>query len=44
MLVWTQLHGVIGLEVAGRFTGMGHTPDTLLGTALDLLADSFAPA
>ncbi|MET7299518.1 TetR-like C-terminal domain-containing protein [Embleya sp. NPDC005575] len=26
VLVWTQLHGVVGLEVAGRFEGMGHPP------------------
>ncbi|MFG2539629.1 TetR/AcrR family transcriptional regulator [Streptomyces sp. NPDC048511] len=42
VLVWAQLHGSVGLETAGQFTGMGHRGDTLLATQLHLLADAFA--
>ncbi|MFD9002583.1 TetR/AcrR family transcriptional regulator [Streptomyces sp. NPDC059582] len=41
VLVWTQLHGAIGLEVSGQFKGMGHDGGTLLTAQLDALADTF---
>lgn len=41
VFAWTHLHGVIGLETSGRFTGMGHTGDTLLTAQMDSLADAF---
>ncbi|WP_406288570.1 TetR/AcrR family transcriptional regulator [Embleya sp. NBC_00896] len=44
VLTWTQLHGIVGLEVAGQFTGMGHTAPILLASALDTLADGFGLA
>lgn len=42
VLVWAQLHGSVGLEAAGNFTGMGHGGGTLLMAQLNLLADAFA--
>ncbi|MGW1890826.1 TetR/AcrR family transcriptional regulator [Streptomyces sp. NPDC002004] len=42
VLVWSQLHGAVGLEVSGQFTGMGHDGGTLLAAQIDTLADSFA--
>lgn len=44
VLAWAQLHGSVGLEVAGQFTGMGHEGDTLLAAQTDMLADAFALA
>ncbi|MEV5548459.1 TetR/AcrR family transcriptional regulator [Streptomyces sp. NPDC052309] len=41
VLAWTGLHGVIGLEVAGQFAGMGHDGATLLTAQFDALADAF---
>ncbi|MFD0025691.1 TetR/AcrR family transcriptional regulator [Streptomyces sp. NPDC058382] len=41
LLAWAQLHGSVGLEVAGQFAGMGHTGDTLLATQVGMLADTF---
>ncbi|MFI6938591.1 TetR/AcrR family transcriptional regulator [Streptomyces sp. NPDC050418] len=38
---WPQLHGTVGLEAAGQFTGMGHAPATLLAVQVDMLADTF---
>ncbi|MFI1167529.1 TetR/AcrR family transcriptional regulator [Streptomyces sp. NPDC020801] len=42
VLVWAQLHGAVGLEVSGQFTGMGHDGGTLLAAQTDMLADAFA--
>lgn len=44
VLAWAQLHGSVGLEVAGQFAGMGHEGGTLLAAQTDLLADAFALA
>ncbi|MEV5956744.1 TetR/AcrR family transcriptional regulator [Streptomyces sp. NPDC051987] len=41
VMTWPQLHGTVGLEVAGHFTGMGHRPATLLDVQTALLADAF---
>lgn len=41
VLAWTHLHGAIGLEAAGQFTGMGHDGGTLLTAQFDVLADTF---
>lgn len=41
VLVWSQLHGTVGLEVSGHYTGMGHRASTLLTAQIDTLADSF---
>ncbi|MCZ4120923.1 TetR/AcrR family transcriptional regulator [Streptomyces sp. H39-S7] len=32
---WTRLHGVLSLELAGHFTGMGFDPALLYGAELD---------
>lgn len=34
---WTRLHGVLSLELAGHFTGMGFDPAVLYGAELDRL-------
>ncbi|GAA4063964.1 hypothetical protein GCM10022233_42620 [Streptomyces shaanxiensis] len=39
---WTRLHGVLSLELAGHFTGMGIDPAQLFAAELDDLAG--APA
>lgn len=44
VLAWAQLHGSVGLEVAGQFAGMGHEGDALLAAQTDMLADAFALA
>ncbi|MEU9040662.1 MULTISPECIES: TetR/AcrR family transcriptional regulator [unclassified Kitasatospora] len=42
LVVWTRLHGVLSLELAGHFTGMGFHPDLLFEAELDgLLAPRF---
>ncbi|MCX4768325.1 TetR/AcrR family transcriptional regulator [Streptomyces sp. NBC_01260] len=41
LLAWAQLHGSVGLEAAGQFTGMGHSVDTLLDAQIGMLADAF---
>ncbi|MEU9244282.1 TetR/AcrR family transcriptional regulator [Streptomyces shenzhenensis] len=41
VMAWPQLHGTVGLEVAGQFTGMGHSPATLLDVQTAMLADAF---
>ncbi|CAM5460972.1 MULTISPECIES: TetR/AcrR family transcriptional regulator [Streptomyces diastaticus group] len=41
VMAWPQLHGVVGLEAAGQFTGMGQRPATLLPLQIGLLADAF---
>lgn len=39
LIFWTRLHGVLSLEVAGHFTGMGFDPEALFAAELaDLLA------
>ncbi|GAA2966201.1 TetR/AcrR family transcriptional regulator [Streptomyces enissocaesilis] len=42
VLAWAQVHGAVGLEVAGQFAGMGHDGATLLAAQMDTLADAFA--
>ncbi|MFG2604854.1 TetR/AcrR family transcriptional regulator [Streptomyces sp. NPDC048514] len=32
---WTRLHGVLSLEIAGHFTGMGFDPERLFAAELD---------
>lgn len=32
---WTRLHGVLSLELAGHFTGMGFDPAQLFAAELD---------
>jgi AcrR family transcriptional regulator len=32
---WTRLHGVVSLEVAGHFTGMGFDPERLFAAEID---------
>jgi AcrR family transcriptional regulator len=34
---WTRLHGVLSLELAGHFTGMGFDPSLLFAAELDAL-------
>ncbi|ROQ59682.1 TetR family transcriptional regulator [Streptomyces sp. 840.1] len=41
LLTWTQLHGSVGLEATGQFTGMGHSVDALLDAQTGMLADAF---
>lgn len=41
VLAWAQLHGAVGLEVAGQFAGMGHDGETLLVAQSGMLADAF---
>ncbi|MFD8396359.1 TetR/AcrR family transcriptional regulator [Streptomyces sp. NPDC059680] len=36
---WTRLHGVLSLELAGHFTGMGFDPETLFTAEVNALAD-----
>ncbi|MEH6374824.1 TetR/AcrR family transcriptional regulator [Streptomyces sp. KLMMK] len=35
LAVWTRLHGVLSLELAGHFTGMGFDPALLFAAELD---------
>lgn len=37
MSFWTRMHGVLSLELAGHFTGMGFDPDRLFAAELDAL-------
>jgi AcrR family transcriptional regulator len=41
VLVWSQLHGTVSLEVAGQYEGMGHSAGTLLTAQIESLADAF---
>ncbi|MDJ0345590.1 TetR/AcrR family transcriptional regulator [Streptomyces sp. H10-C2] len=41
VLTWSQMHGAVSLEVSSQFSGMGHSPSTLLRASLDALADAF---
>ncbi|GAA1353406.1 TetR/AcrR family transcriptional regulator [Streptomyces beijiangensis] len=41
MLVWSQLHGTVSLEVSGQYAGMGHRAGTMLTSQMETLADSF---
>nr|WP_281196671.1 TetR-like C-terminal domain-containing protein [Streptomyces lushanensis] len=34
---WTRLHGVLSLELAGHFAGMGFDPERLFAAELDEL-------
>jgi len=43
MTVWTRLHGVISLEVAGQLTLTGIDPELLLRAEVDQLAAWWAP-
>lgn len=38
LTVWTRLHGVLSLELAGHFTGMGFDPALLYAAELDDLS------
>ncbi|WP_432157998.1 TetR/AcrR family transcriptional regulator [Streptomyces sp. bgisy153] len=37
LVLWTRLHGVLSLELAGHFTGMGFDPARLFAAELDAL-------
>src|ERR1700754_2224919 len=39
LIVWVRLHGVVNLEVQGKFAGMGHEAATLLNVEMESLAD-----
>ncbi|KAA2256918.1 TetR/AcrR family transcriptional regulator [Solihabitans fulvus] len=41
---WTRLHGVLSLELAGHFAGMGFDPALLFAAELDRLLDRPDPA
>ncbi|MFI7697772.1 TetR/AcrR family transcriptional regulator [Nonomuraea sp. NPDC049480] len=40
IMVWSQLQGILSLEVQGRFEGMGHRAATLLTVQMESLADT----
>ncbi|WP_406007779.1 TetR/AcrR family transcriptional regulator [Streptomyces sp. NBC_00637] len=40
---WTRLHGVLSLELAGHFTGMGFDPALLFAAELDSLTGASTP-
>ncbi|MFJ6080420.1 TetR/AcrR family transcriptional regulator [Streptomyces sp. NPDC092369] len=37
LTVWTRLHGLLSLELAGQFNGMGFDPDLLFASELEAL-------
>ena len=37
VLVWSRLHGLVSLEIAGNFASMGIDPDELFETQLATL-------
>ncbi|MFD7940282.1 TetR-like C-terminal domain-containing protein, partial [Streptomyces sp. NPDC059755] len=39
---WTRLHGVLSLELAGHFNGMGFDPTLLFTAELDTLTGASA--
>ncbi|ANJ08137.1 TetR/AcrR family transcriptional regulator [Streptomyces parvulus] len=39
LVFWTRLHGVLSLELAGHFTGMGFDPALLFAAELDDLSE-----
>lgn len=41
VLAWSLMHGVVSLEVASQFGGMGHDPRILFEAQVETLADSF---
>jgi AcrR family transcriptional regulator len=43
LTVWTRLHGVLSLEVAGQFALSGIDPELLYKAEVDALADWWAP-
>jgi hypothetical protein len=44
VLVWSRLHGVVSLEIAGNFASMGIDPDQLFEVQLATLTVSACPA
>jgi len=38
LIFWTRMHGVLSLELAGQFTGMGFDPAQLFAAELDELS------
>ncbi|MER7771154.1 TetR/AcrR family transcriptional regulator [Kitasatospora sp. NPDC096140] len=42
LVLWTRLHGVLSLELAGHFTGMGFRPELLFEAELDGLTAPLA--
>jgi WHG domain-containing protein len=44
LTLWTRLHGVLSLELAGHFTGMGFDPARLFAAELAELAEPAEPA
>jgi AcrR family transcriptional regulator len=42
LIVWVRMHGVVNLEVQGKFRGMGHQPSTLLSVEMESVADLMA--
>ncbi|MEV4182762.1 TetR/AcrR family transcriptional regulator [Streptosporangium canum] len=40
---WTRLHGVLSLELAGHFAGMGFDPALLFAAELETLTERFGP-
>jgi len=44
LTIWTRLHGVLSLELAGHFTGMGFDPAQLFAAELDELTAPRVPA
>ncbi|MEV7009126.1 TetR/AcrR family transcriptional regulator [Streptosporangium sp. NPDC051022] len=43
LIFWTRLHGVLSLELAGHFTGMGFDPALLFSAELDHLSAHRSP-
>lgn len=41
MLAWSQLHGVVSLEITGQYAGMGHDTGNLARAQLDMLAAGY---
>ncbi|QLY29165.1 TetR/AcrR family transcriptional regulator [Nocardia huaxiensis] len=41
LLTWSIMHGVVSLETAGQYTGLGLTGEMLLDTQITVLADTF---
>ncbi|MFE0516825.1 TetR-like C-terminal domain-containing protein, partial [Streptomyces sp. NPDC058964] len=38
LVFWTRLHGLLSLELAGHFTGMGFDPELMFAAEVDALA------
>ncbi|HET6635927.1 MAG TPA: TetR-like C-terminal domain-containing protein [Streptomyces sp.] len=41
MLAWSQLHGVVSLEITGQYAGMGHDTGNLARAQLDMLTAGY---